>query len=88
MKDRFIKWLIRKFIINKGMTHFKTEIEELRKQIKVEFPGYHLARNGSGRRKKNVWDLSASKTERLGDSISNDYRTSHLGKFPGKNMGD
>ena len=24
----------------------------------------------------------------IDDEISNDYRTSHLGKFPGKNMGD
>ncbi len=29
------------------------------------------------------------KTEGLGDSISKEYRTSHLtGNFPGKNMGD
>jgi len=78
---RFIEWLINKLP--------KQEVtREVREKIKIKYPGYHLARNGSGRKKKNVWDLSASKIEGLGDLISKDYRTSHLGKFPGKNLGD
>ena len=63
MRKKFIKWLIRKFLISKGMTHFNEEIEELRKQIKIEFPGYHLSRNpiGSGRKKKKEVQIEANK---------------------------
>lgn len=47
MRKKILKWLIGKFP--------KGEVEkELRKQIKKEFPGFHLSKNpiGSGRKKK------------------------------------
>ncbi len=64
----------------------KRKDKEMRKRfvkwlIKVLLPHHHLARNGPGRRKK-IGPLN------IDQQISNDYRTSHLGKFPGKNMGD
>jgi len=52
MKKRFLKWLIAKLP--------KQEVTpELRKRIKVEFPGYHLGKNPpkgikKGERKKEV----------------------------------
>jgi len=74
MRKRFIKWLIRTLL-----------------------PGYHLSKNRSGRRKK-IDIRAGDKIKRiaeemghespLGDEISNEYRTSHLGKFPGRSMGD
>ncbi len=40
-----IKWFISKFP--------KREVTpKIRKRIKAEFPGFHLAKNGPGRRKK------------------------------------
>ncbi len=44
MRKRFIKWLIWRFIIKQDMTNFQ-------KWIKVEFRGYHLGKNGTGRKK-------------------------------------
>lgn len=47
MRKKFLKWLIGKFP--------KGEVEkELRKQIRKEFPGFHLSKNPirSGKRKK------------------------------------
>ncbi len=50
--------------------------------IKVFIPGYHLAKNGSGRKKK-IDHLN------IDNLISEEYRTSHLqGNFPGKSLGD
>ena len=62
----------------------------LKWQIKILLKKYHLARNGSGRRKKEFKSSDiVERFEKLGDQISNEYRTSHLqGNFPGKNMGD
>jgi len=75
------KWLIK---LRKDGIRYRF----LRWSVPLILSHHHVGRNGSGRRKKNVWDLSAPKTEGLEDQISNEYRTSHLGKFPGKNMGD
>ena len=47
MIKKFIKWFIDKFP--------KREVTlELRRRIKAEFPGYHLAKDGGGRKKKGV----------------------------------
>jgi len=58
--------------------------------IPIILKGHHLARNGSGRKKKELKSSDiVERFEKLGDEISNDYRTSHLqGNFPGKNLGD
>ena len=96
MRKRFIeipaRWLIR-FLLKYCIPQW-----EIRTIVHVP-KGYHLHKNpvGSGRRKKV--DIKAGDKIRwigeevghkspLGDEISNEYRTSHLGKFPGKNMGD
>jgi len=45
MIKKFIKWFIDKFP--------KREVTpEIRRRIKAEFPGYHLAKDGGGRKKK------------------------------------
>jgi len=47
MIKRFVNWLISKLP--------KREVtNEIREKIKIKYPGYHLARNGSGRRKKRT----------------------------------
>ncbi len=49
--------------------------------IKVWMPGYHLQKNGSGRKKKVIDPMT--------DPISNEYQNSHLKRnFPEKNMED
>ena len=58
----------------------------LKWQIRLLLKKYHLARNGSGRRKK---EKPIEADHKLSDQISNEYRTSHLqGNFPGKDMGN
>ena len=80
------------------LTRFK--IAFLKWQIQLLLKNYHLARNGSGRKKKekpieadykmlNRIAEEMGHESPLGDEISADYRKSHLlGKFPGKSMGD
>ena len=71
----------------------KLKILFLKWQIRLLLKQYHLAKNGTGRKKKGMIDINKIAEEMghespLDDQISNDYRTSHLGKFPGKNLGD
>ncbi len=57
------------------------KIRLLKFQIRLLLGGYHLSLNpkGGGRKKKH----------NLGDTISEEYRNSHLqGNFPGRNLGD
>ncbi len=61
MKEKILKWLLE--IFPKGEAR-----KELRKQIKIVFPGYHLAKNPVGRKKKvviskEIWDEIPSDEE-------------------------
>ncbi len=81
-----IKWLIK--LWKDGVRY-----RFLRWAIPIILPHHHVARNGSGRRKK--MDINAIAEEMgyespLGDEISNEYRTSSKrGNWPGDNsLGD
>lgn len=53
----------------------------LRWSVPLILSHHHVGRNGSGRKKK-LEHLN------IDNQISDEYRTSYQGKFPGKNMGD
>ncbi len=54
MKKRFLKWWIN--IFPRGEVS-----REFRKKIRTDFPGYHLAKNGSGRKKSVPPEVRAAK---------------------------